>query len=203
MKNKFRYWAVILLSCIATFTFTVIVSAETHSWKWANLNSDGEAYLLTNGDNLNSSYSGTAYTNGVNLWNNSSGNISIALSSFSYSNVDIYSVTESTWKQNGWGSGLFGWAQVYNEGSPCFTDPNATGNKCFGKVNYAGIFLNDGTMPGTAARRSAIIAHEIGHVVGLAHTLASPVVTPSIMNAGVTSNTPTSYDITNLNAIYR
>ncbi|MFD2117762.1 hypothetical protein ACFSTH_16970 [Paenibacillus yanchengensis] len=208
-KKRFRgFMLLVSCMCVGLISFSLFssVSQATYfQWKWKTISYQGDVVLRVNGDNLHSSYSGSTFTRGLDLWSNSGANVTIQTAPIPTSNVDIFGVDKSTWNKNGWGNG-YAWTQPYKDnGLACMASPVSdytihcgTGSE----VNYAGIFTNDGNII-TSSKRKALIAHELGHVMGLAHTSFITAKSTSLMTAGLAGGlVPSAYDVSEVNSRY-
>lgn len=163
----------IILSSIFSFTlFSVLALAEPFGWKWNSTKiSNGKLILNINGDYVSSSYSNKIHP-AINAWNASGAHVNIIGTGFSGSYVDMTTVSSSTWDSNGWGSSVNTWTQPKKlNGNVCAT--NYTNNTCGtgDTINYAAIFLNEALVPSSAAKREAVLKHEMGQAIGLAHSI--------------------------------
>ncbi|MCL6460130.1 MAG: hypothetical protein K6T85_19235, partial [Gorillibacterium sp.] len=107
-KNK-----LLLFSCVALFSLTLFASsafANTFNFKWSII-SGNLVVVDANADNLNSNWNGTVFNNARTKWNGTSARLLINSVSFSTSKLDFHSVSLTQWTNNGWGSGLYAWAQ--------------------------------------------------------------------------------------------
>lgn len=194
----------LISACVGLFTLTFLVSsafADTFNFKWSII--DGNLVTVAaNGDNLNSDWGGTVFTNARTKWNGTSARLLITSTSFSSSKLDLYSVSSTQWANNGWGSGLYAWAQPWSGSTICAPTPSSNPDSNCTTADYGAIYVNSGNTPTGSDFRSAILAHEIGHIVGLAHTTSN---TSSIMQPSPNSYfsyTPTTYDVNEFNGKY-
>ncbi|MHA7582389.1 reprolysin-like metallopeptidase [Paenibacillus vandeheii] len=191
-------------SCLSLFLLTFFATsafADTFNFKWSIM-SGNLVSVAANGDNLNSDWGGTVFTNARTKWNGTSARILVSSSSFSSSKLDLYSVSSTQWTNNGWGSGLYAWAQPWSGGSACSANANANPDTKCTTADYGAIYINSGNTPASSDLKSAILAHEIGHIVGLAHTTSN---TSSLMQGSPNSYfsyTPTTYDVNQFNGKY-
>lgn len=194
----------LLSSCAILFTLSFLASftfANTFNFKWSIV--DGNLVTVAaNDDNLNSDWNGTVFTNARTKWNGTSARLLISSTSFSTSKLDLYSVSATQWADNGWSSGSYAWAQPWSGSTVCSPTPNTIPDINCTTADYGAIYVNSGNTPSDADFKSAILAHEIGHIVGLAHTTSN---TSSIMQPSPNSSfsyTPTTYDVNEFNGKY-
>lgn len=205
MNKSKMFYVGLVLTCILSFSFALTASADTFKFRWNNF-IGSTANIQASYDHLSSNYNGSIFSNALSQWNSSAAHFSIAASSFSTSTADLYSVDSTTWSNNGWGSTVRAWTQPFSTSGtkcatgPSFSDPD-TNCPAGTKVNYAAIYFNEGYVNSDATYRTAVVAHELGHAVGLAHTTYIGAI--SIMdNALSTSKTVTSYDVGQVNSTY-
>lgn len=200
-KNKRTLLASSCLSLFLLAFFATSAFADTFSFKWS-IKSGNRVTVAANGDNLNSNWGGTVFTNARTKWNESSARILVSSVSFSSSKLDLYSVSSTQWTNNGWGAGLYAWAQPWSGGSACSSNANVNPDTNCTTADYGAIYVNSGNTPSDSNLKSAILAHEIGHIVGLAHTTSN---TSSLMQGSPNSYfsyTPTTYDVNQFNGKY-
>jgi len=203
--NSHREILVVTILCVLTalFSFASEVKATTFGFEWQTL-SGGDAYMLSSQDNLNSNYNSTIYNNGRAKWNSSVPDAHIVINgtTFSNSTVDMYSVSTTTWNNNGWGP-YIAWAQMWNNGTACNPTPTSSISCTGAVVDYGAIYFNEGQEPASSTTRSGVIAHEIGHLAGLAHTTTlDPSLMTSYVNDPLWRSSPTTYDINQMNSLY-
>jgi Matrixin. len=202
MTRTFRRMLLALCTCIAVFSaFASVAMANTFSFDWTHVSS-GFVSVAASDDYLNSDWNGTVYSNGRGKWNGSSADIYISDTTFSNSNLDLMGVDEQTWIDNGWSTGLYAWAQPWDGSSACSDDANDDPGVACDEADYGAIYVNEGNTPSGSDFKSAILAHEMGHIVGLAHTTSA---TSSIMQGSPNSYfsyTVTTYDENELNNKY-
>jgi hypothetical protein len=203
MKMKFRsLLTVFCLFVTITSALAVVVFADTFSFQWTHV-SGGVVDVLANDDGLNSDWNGSVYDNGRSKWNGSSAPIWIYDTTFSTSKVDLVTVSSTQWILNGWNSGLYAFAQPSYGGTPCSPDPTVDPGIACDYSDYGAVYINIANTPSDLDLRSAIIAHEIGHLVALRHTSSA---TPSIMHGSTADTnfrkTVQTYDINELNNKY-
>ncbi|NOU90150.1 hypothetical protein GC102_31045 [Paenibacillus sp. LMG 31460] len=210
MKRKYLRNIALSVSCaaigiISFTTFSSISNATYYGWKWTNISFDGKVVIRANDDHLNSSYNGATFTGGLNLWSNSGADVHMEDADYSTSNVDMYSVSSSQWTLNGWGNGT-AWTQPYrSDGTVCVGYPTSDIDLKCGTgttVNYAAVYTNDGNII-TSSKRQAVVAHEIGHAMGLAHTAFISEEANSLMTSALAGGlVPSAYDVSQLNSRY-
>ncbi|MFE6800056.1 matrixin family metalloprotease [Paenibacillus chitinolyticus] len=203
MKNKIIAGTILSVSCIGLFFAGFNANANVYGFKWAH-KSGNFALVKASTSNLNSTYNGSAFTNGIAKWNGASGaHIAIQSSSVANANVDLHSVTKAQWNSNGWGATTYAVTVPYNNGVACasgapFSDPN---DLCPTRTDYAALYFNESYEYSDQVKKEALVAHEIGHAVGLSHTTYIGV--QSIMAQGLSKGTNvTAYDIGELNSLY-
>ncbi|MFF2885509.1 hypothetical protein [Paenibacillus sp. NPDC057967] len=185
--------------------FSSISEAAYYGWKWKTISFQGDVVLRVNDDSLNSSYGGSVYTDGLALWTNSGADVMISDSPDTSADVYFISVASSVWNSNGWGNG-YAWTQPYRDDAvACMTKPIHNIDTLCGTgklVNYAAIYTNNGNIIASSKRR-ALVAHELGHVMGLAHTEYLSAKADSLMTAALAGGlVPSSYDVQQLNDRY-
>lgn len=186
------------------FTFTFLVSltfANTFNFKWSIIDGN-RVTVAANGDNLDSQWGGSVLTSARDKWNGTTARLLINSASFSSSNLDLTSVSSTQWKNNGWGSGLYAWAQPWSGSTACATTPSSNPDSKCTTANYGAIFVNSGNTPTSSSLRAAILAHEIGHIVGLAHTTSETVSIMQPTPNNFFSYSPSTYDINQFNGKY-
>ncbi len=209
MKKMFGR-LLLLISCFSigflSFNlFSTNSKATYFQWKWDKISFQGDVLLRPNIDYAHSSYSGTTFTDGMNLWADKGANVIMTISPFSSSDVDVSGVSESTWTSNGWGNGM-AWTQPFKtDGTICMPKPISDYTlKCptGTKVDYAAIYTNNGSII-ASSKRKALIAHELGHVMGLAHTAFITEKAKSIMTQSLAGGlVPSTYDVNEVNSRY-
>lgn len=170
--EKRKFISSLIIACIVVFfgSTYITVQATLFNFSWVHTTTDGWAKLQANSDYLHDSYKGSVFTDGIGKWNKSGANIGIAEVSYSNSNVDYHSSSQENWSDNGWGTGE-AWAQPWSDGSPCADNPTQNpDNKCT-SADFGAVYTNNGNISSDVNRRKAVIAHEAGHLIGLAHTL--------------------------------
>jgi predicted Zn-dependent protease len=178
-KKRFITVFMVLALMIAAYP-NKTADATVLGGKWA---SDFNCYIQT------STYYGYAY-NSIDVWNDCldsiGSNMDISTSTTSYS---VY-ITQTSSSLSDW----FGLTDLYpSQSSSIYTAANVTYNHYY--------LANEGT-----TLKTAVAIHEMGHVLGLAHTANES--NDSIMltyvedaiDRGITG--PTSYDISDLDSIY-
>lgn len=202
-----KYYRNLLVICILVFiliAFPIQLKADTFSFDWVHINFN-LVHVLANSDYLSSNWwNGSVYTNGLSKWNSSAASLYISDTNYYNANLDIVSLSETEWINRGWDKGFVAYAQPWDGTTRCSLDPfEDPGDNC-DFADKGTIYINLRHYFQSLDERSAIIAHEIGHIVGLAHT--SNNTTSSIMQTPVEhdyfSNTPTTYDINEFNNKY-
>ncbi|WP_160644672.1 zinc metalloprotease [Chengkuizengella marina] len=206
MKNKIQQLLVVTTSILAfVVSFTTVVNASTFSFSWA-YKTNGLVDVKASPEYLSSDYNGTVFDEGIDKWNASKANVIISEVSRTASKVDLYTVSRSQWNDNGWGSGE-AWAQGFSGTTPCTTTPVFTNpeDKCANSlINYGAVYTNDSNVSFWKSRREALIAHEIGHIIGLKHTSLISAKSDSIMTANLEGGYDvSSYDEGEVNYKYR
>jgi len=170
-KKKFStyYYALCILLFIISFYATLTISADTYSFDWDHVN-NGVVLMDSSDDYLTGNW-GSAYNSGRSLWNSSSAPILILDTSFSYSNVDLFSIDETTWLNNGWGN-VIAWSQLFDGNMVCNEHDENPDERC-NSADYGAIYFNNGMYPGNLTTAAGTIAHEFGHIAGLAHPTAN------------------------------
>ena len=99
---------------------------------------------------------------------------------------------------------------IYGNGVP--SGPQDCSSTCYGSGNYtsANIYMRYTSMDGySSSINQSLIAHEMGHVIGLGHADENnPGNCPSIMYHNTVNDSrfrsnPTGYDVWNMNTLYR
>lgn len=207
MSKKFLLilFSLSFLAFVGTNLFvTNYVEATLGGYKWTTTNSNGAVVKVRNAS-LGSKYSNSLKA-GYDKWNNSGADISISgTTSTGRGIIDFLEVPQSTWTQNGWGTGE-AWAQPMNiDASNMFCVSNPSGSfssSCNSKVTQGIVWINSNNVPWTSSRREAVVAHEIGHIVGLAHK-GQNVIKSSIMASGLNDGYDvTTYDVNEINGLY-
>jgi hypothetical protein len=207
MKKTFFSGKALIFYCLVVgmISFSSFVNATTYTFNWYSTSATGMAIVNANSDNLSSNYNGTIFTDGRNKWNASSANYYIYDVAYSDSDVDLRTVAASTWNDNGWGNGE-AWTQLFVGDTVCNQYPagsNPETNCANATVTYSQIFTNGGNVSTSSDRRRALIAHELGHVIGLAHTEFLTAKDHSIMTQNLAGGyLVTSYDVDEVNSKY-
>jgi hypothetical protein len=97
------------------------------------------------------------------------------------------------------------WAQPYSSSGACVSNPisNPLTNCANATITYGAIYTNGGNISLFDSRRRAVLAHELGHIIGLAHTTLISAQSSSIMTNGLNGGYDvTSYDVSELNNKY-
>ncbi|MDQ0114336.1 matrixin family metalloprotease [Paenibacillus harenae] len=206
MSRKIVSRMTIFTTCliVGTISFTVSSNATTFSFEWHAVDS-GHVTVKANQGNLGTAYYGANFQAGLKKWNDSAADITIWSSGSVESDIDLYSVSGTTWTNNGWGSGE-AWAQPWSETTACattpvFTDPD---DNCAGDiVDYGAVYTNNSNTSTSTTRKQAVIAHEIGHIIGLDHTAFITAKDNSIMTSNLKGGYEvTDYDVSELNGKY-
>lgn len=207
MVNKFFkslfYMCVVTLSFFITFSLiSTPTKADTFNFRWAHV-TNNTVQMNTNSTYLTGNW-GTRYSQALANWNTSSARISLTDTTWSRSNVDMFTIDRETWARNGWGSNWYGWAQLFDGFTVCNTNAGNPDNNCT-SADHASIYFNDALYPANnPTQASGTITHEIGHVAGLAHTSAD-VNQNSVMHLQshrLRSHVVSTYDIGEINRKY-
>lgn len=213
MKNKLFYLTLTVLCCSA-FVISSGVFAQMNVSKWTSTRViSGKLTLGISSSNVNTSdYSAAEVTAGIAKWTSTTAHLSLTQTSFSNSNVDLFSVTSTQWANNGWGSSTTAWTQRYAGSTNCNPSPIGSGNcTASDAITYTAIYLNSGHLPDgfwastRADRRKAVIAHELGHAFTMDHN--AMIGQSSIMKQGAWDDSnfsydPTTADVNDINSRY-
>jgi len=214
MNRRFKFITILSLICMAVFSFSAMVNAQMEVFHWDSSKVvNGKLTLGINSDYMDTSYYSTSdVAAGIAKWTNTTANLSLSSVSFSSSNVDLATVSSSTWNNNGWGSTTYAFTDLFagsKECSPNYYTQNCTSGDV---ITYGSIFFNEGYMPsGTlfghsaSDKRRALIGHELGHSFTLHHN--SVIGQDSIMkttawNEANFSYDPSAADVQDINSVY-
>lgn len=179
MSKEFRILLLFVCVCVTITTANVTTAyADIFNFKWTH-RSGNLVVVAANGQNLNHNYIGS-YDDARRKWNNSSALLIVSDTSLPNSNLDMWGVSAAQWRDNGWLPNIVAWAQAFNGTIQCMRSPDDHPDPRCSQANLGAIYVNNGQNPGDSDFKAAVLAHEIGHIVGIAHTTSS---TPSIMQA--------------------
>jgi hypothetical protein len=197
------------LTCLTVFFLSsAIAYANVYPAKWSSSKvSYGKLGLTYNYDYVNSgSISSSEVINGINSWLNIGANFFTAEAAYWNADVVYREVSYSQWSNNGWSQSTQAWTQPIAGSKACSNGGVLTYN-CTSSdtITAAAVYINTAQLPLTSSNRQAIIAHELGHAIGVDHhTLMGQ---NSIMWQDVWKNTwfsytPTSADVADVNSLY-
>lgn len=204
--------ATILFSAIPAITsaheiFYNPATSSTVALRWQNLSVDGHMLKLNaNADYLKAPYTDN-FSTAISNWMNSSSPVVAYSVSFSTSQVDITTPTQSSWDNSGIpyyaaastilydsaGAQVMTYAQAYNSTK---------------KITYASVWCNPDTSYAgkTETDQAKTLTHEMGHVLGLGHPEAYnpiPDTTTSVMRQGPLGySTPQEHENSDIRAMY-
>lgn len=203
--HKITFLALIML----TFMYSTATAHEMwggkrwHDTYYESLTKINYVKMKVNGSCLNSQWS-SAYSTAKSVWNSDGGNAFLTETSLNSSEVDIANYTN--WP-TAWGADTVGVTFAKDgEGDWWVSWTNAgTYNTANGRYQYyAQIYMNPAYNNVALDIRRWAIAHELGHVMGLAHPSSS---TQSVMHTGTVPTWTTYYkpklhDRNDLSAFY-
>jgi len=166
--------------------------------------SDGAAYLKINGSYLSGTYT-SYYATAINAWSNASDRVRTVNVSFSNSNVDIATASESYWI-NKYGDAAYdtvGYTANTTTDGRVLNASNAAGSSK--KIRHSSILMSPFQTDIAWIRYGMI--HELGHSLGLGHPNAQYDTSndPSVMRTNITEvsyYTPRQHDINDLRNKY-
>jgi len=196
--------------CLSVFCLsTVVAYANVYPAKWSSSKvSNGKLGLTYNYDYVNSgSISSSEVTNGIQSWLNIGANFFTAEAAYWNADVLFRELNYTQWSLNGWPQTTTAWTQPIAGSKACSTDGSINICTSSDTITLAAVYINTAQLPGLfgGSKRQALIAHELGHAIGVAHhTFLSQ---NSIMWADVWNNsrfsyTPTSADAGDVNSLY-
>lgn len=176
-KGLFRALALMFISILL-----LNISPMTHahelepgrSYRWGTTKvSSGvrRAYVECSDAYLNNSVLSPLYSSALSHWtNNSGGKAEFVNTSFSASNCDFVTPSQQYWPYQ---AGLEGIVYLQNSSGQWKIENYYGSNTGFnsGDIVFAVIWFNPSTSGyNTSFKRTALIRHEMGHVLGLGHT---------------------------------
>ncbi|WJQ83768.1 hypothetical protein [Brevibacillus brevis] len=209
MLSQKKFPVVLTIACLAVFLVSAYSAfAQTYPQRWISykITSGVGLDLAYNYDYTNpSNYSHSEIESGANKWNNIGANVRLTTACYNCSDVVIREVSSDQWSRNGWSSDFYAWTQQIAGSKACSS--NGMSNNCTSNdvVTLAAIYINAGKIPNSSDKRSALIAHELGHAFSIAHNGligVDSIMKSGAWNDGRFSYTPTSVDIQDVNSMY-
>lgn len=190
------YVVLFLVSFITTISY-----ADTWNITWS-IRDGKNAFLNASQYFLDSDWNNDVFDNARDKWNSSNANLYIGSTNWGSATLDFYSVSEEQWTKNKWDSDIIAWAQLWDTPTQCNSNADEEPDVICSSADYGAVYVNAAQTPANADYRAGILAHEIGHIIGLKHTSTPHA---SIMHTGESVHfriDPTNYDINEVNGKY-
>ncbi len=208
MTKRKKISLLLAFSFLFTIIFSMSASAEEmfdgYHIRWSVKASNNLYYQIKmNGDLLTSD---SVYKNNISTaasnWSASPTKGYVTVASFTTSNVDLATPSQSWWDSHVNDVGTAAITAITYNGKQIFKASDL-GNSRNVQISYANIYINPFTayaVSSNESKQTNILMHELGHVYGMGHT---PTNNNTLMfNYATTITQLTSYDISVMSSFY-